>query len=603
MSGYDRVKQLFSFTRSTASGIFRNNLAFVSEWFSGIADGDKRHQARRAFQSLVLPMLLRGGVISESRRTVYRRLLEEQLDRADAEHHLAELDSLSPLTEAEAIRALLEISPEQLRHSAEMLLALAVALGESPDDLAEARRVAVASNLSEDEFEALHRQLSGENARKQRLLRSGRGLIVALIIIVIFVLTAKFLQSVIFGLILAFIMQPLEKFFERALSNRGNPVYWLIFLLELPVAPLRRLSRLITRRGFEPAEPEDAEKLRRERLIRRAVSLTFIVTLLCAAAAFWGVTKLTGRYMREVQKNVRVLGPGGQTGLENQYTALARTNYYLEKLRRRFEALPPVRYGLDFLSRLINDPELRAKSLEALLDHSGGIFSFTTGMVGSVISLLGNTLLAVFFALLFLGKMAALRPAEDGKTHRSEHLVRVFFNGIWLPGADENVIAEAGRIIGGVLFRLRVWLKGYLTLILVDSTFYTTSFFFLGVPYFLPLGILAGCGIALPYLGPVLSCAATLLVTLACGGASGNLLVAIIICYLIYNGIIEQFILYPAVIGESLGLSTLETIIMVLLGAIFAGIPGMILALPAASAAKYIIPQIYRGLTDRKKQP
>ena len=101
----------------------------------------------------------------------------------------------------------------------------------------------------------------------------------------------------------------------------------------------------------------------------------------------------------------------------------------------------------------------------------------------------------------------------------------------------------------------------------------------------------------------VLSCAATLLVTLACGGASGNLLVAIIICYLIYNGIIEQFILYPAVIGESLGLSTLETIIMVLLGAIFAGIPGMILALPAASAAKYIIPQIYRGLTDRKKQP
>ena len=62
---------------------------------------------------------------------------------------------------------------------------------------------------------------------------------------------------------------------------------------------------------------------------------------------------------------------------------------------------------------------------------------------------------------------------------------------------------------------------------------------------------------------------------------------------MIYNGIIEQFILYPAVIGESLGLTTLETIIVVLLGAIFAGIPGMILALPTASVAKYLVPRIY----------
>ena len=136
---------------------------------------------------------------------------------------------------------------------------------------------------------------------------------------------------------------------------------------------------------------------------------------------------------------------------------------------------------------------------------------------------------------------------------------------------------------------------------MLDSTVYTICFFFIGVPFFLPLGILAGCGIALPYLGPILSCCITILVTLAAGDASGNMLLAIIICYLIYNGIIEQFILYPAVIGESLGLSTLETIIVILLGAVFAGIPGMIFALPTASVAKYIIPEIYRGLIPEKK--
>ena len=63
---------------------------------------------------------------------------------------------------------------------------------------------------------------------------------------------------------------------------------------------------------------------------------------------------------------------------------------------------------------------------------------------------------------------------------------------------------------------------------------------------------------------------------------------------IIHNGIIEQFFIYPAIIGESLGLTTLETIIVVLLGGIIAGIPGLIFALPVASVIKYLVPQIYR---------
>ena len=71
-------------------------------------------------------------------------------------------------------------------------------------------------------------------------------------------------------------------------------------------------------------------------------------------------------------------------------------------------------------------------------------------------------------------------------------------------------------------------------------------------------------------------------------------LFGLLLFYLIYSGIIEQFILYPAVIGESLGLTALETIIVVLLGAVFAGVAGMIFALPAASVIKFIVPKIYR---------
>ena len=133
---------------------------------------------------------------------------------------------------------------------------------------------------------------------------------------------------------------------------------------------------------------------------------------------------------------------------------------------------------------------------------------------------------------------------------------------------------------------------------LIDSTVYTILFGLLDVPCFPLLGILAGCGILLPYVGPICSCCITLLVTWIAGDASFAQLVLVGCCYLLYNGVIEQFILYPLVIGESLGLTTLETIIVVLLGAIFAGIAGMILALPAASVIKYLVPRIYRCWDD-----
>jgi predicted PurR-regulated permease PerM len=100
-------------------------------------------------------------------------------------------------------------------------------------------------------------------------------------------------------------------------------------------------------------------------------------------------------------------------------------------------------------------------------------------------------------------------------------------------------------------------------------------------------------GVLLPYIGPIASASLTILVCLAAGDASMLQIVAVACVYLIYNGIIEQFFLYPSVIGDRLGLTTLETIIVVLLGALFGGIPGMIFSLPATSVMKYLIQQIY----------
>ena len=69
------------------------------------------------------------------------------------------------------------------------------------------------------------------------------------------------------------------------------------------------------------------------------------------------------------------------------------------------------------------------------------------------------------------------------------------------------------------------------------------------------------------------------------------------------NMVIEQLFLYPAFVGEALGLNTLETIAVVLLGGLMAGLTGVIFAVPAASIIKYLIPKIYKTLADQTPKP
>ncbi len=51
-----------------------------------------------------------------------------------------------------------------------------------------------------------------------------------------------------------------------------------------------------------------------------------------------------------------------------------------------------------------------------------------------------------------------------------------------------------------------------------------------------------------------------------------------------------------ALVGEALGLNVLETLIVVLLGGLFAGLAGVIFAVPAASVLKFLIPRVYQSL-------
>ncbi len=591
--------------------------------FSG--SEDEEEMLRRTLIALIKTVLSEDGrELSDADYEAVRYQLRDY-PPGEIRQMLEKLRNSPLISAAEAATVLEKIPDTEKEKVIRALLTLAIGSGRLFRKQPLIQELASRLGMSRQEYAELREELLLRHQQRRKIIKSGAGIVVALIVLVVFILTATLLRSVIFGLIAAYIMLPVEQYFERRLADRHTWLYRIFRLFSRVTEPLNALSRAL-RRSRKP-RPTKRERTLRDRRTRiaRAVSLTCGTLLLFLLAIVVLLGNLSSGYVAKIrhaeEKAAAVVrnmnadaaitaGGANAEGSALKDNALERffapMLHYLDNLRTRFDRMPLVQSTLAELSRALNDEASQRELVKMVLKRTGGFFSFTASVFGALCNLLLDLLLTVFFFLLFLTKLAEFCSGNAGAGKQSEYLVRTVFNGSWLPGANEETLLEAERIISEVIGKLKTWLRGYLSLVLIDATVYTAAFYFLQVPYFFILGPLAGCGILLPYIGPVASAVLTVLVTLAVDGAAASTLqiCGIIGTYLIYNGIIEQFILYPVVIGESLGLSTLETIIVVLLGAIFAGITGMILAIPAAAVLKYLVPQIYHCLdrSDRKER-
>jgi len=582
-------------------------------------DGDNvTEKCRMAGLAVVRRLLDDGtGSIDPRKLELYKRLLESESLVSDIGREIDDLRNAEQLSPAEAALRLAPLPAAGRVRLLRFLLALAAAADCPAADFAMLSHFAGDLEIPLTDYHKLRKEVTEEVIRRRRIISSGAGIAAAVIVVLVFILTATLLKSVIFGLIIAYLLLPIEKFFERRLrAGRGIGHYFFNFV-SLICSPLISLSHRVMRRSMQE-EGAGEKKLRRERsFIRQAMAQTLLLVSGAVIALIVVFSVCTEHYVSDIslkmrswqeQRQAAAAAAAAETDDSGENTAekssgigeevsriFEQAHDYLDTLQLRFERLPVVQLLLKQMKAMLEDEKTQQELAAFILKRSGGVVSFTAGVLGMLAAVLCDLLLTIFFALLFLMKLAEFCSEDESRSRRREYLVRSVLSSKWLPGANESTIREARRIINGILDRLRIWVRGYLTLVLVDSTVYTTVFFLLKVPYFPILGLLAGCGILLPYIGPIISAAITVLVTLAMGGSSGAQLLAIVTAYLIYNGIIEQFILYPAVIGDSLGLTTLETIIVVLLGAIFAGVPGMLFALPATSILKYLVPQFYRS--------
>lgn len=117
------------------------------------------------------------------------------------------------------------------------------------------------------------------------------------------------------------------------------------------------------------------------------------------------------------------------------------------------------------------------------------------------------------------------------------------------------------------------------------------GFYFIGLPNALPLGVIAGIGHLVPYLGPIIGgIPAIVLSIMQTGDLSQVPLIMMIVAltYTLDNGFIQ-----PYVFSKSVDMHPIIIILLIIIGSELFGLLGMLLAVPTATVVKTAVTEIY----------
>ncbi len=118
----------------------------------------------------------------------------------------------------------------------------------------------------------------------------------------------------------------------------------------------------------------------------------------------------------------------------------------------------------------------------------------------------------------------------------------------------------------------------------------------IGLPYFLVIGIIAGAGNLIPYLGPVIGFIPAILAALMNPeGITFWVIIRILIVFATVQ-FIEGTFIYPIAVGKSVNLHPLVVIIGVTVGGQLGGVLGMLIAIPFISIIKVSFEVLYSYL-------
>jgi len=230
--------------------------------------------------------------------------------------------------------------------------------------------------------------------------------------------------------------------------------------------------------------------------------------------------------------------------------------------------IPPLIAELTGLIKFINLPGLQQEfqSFEFTLDGVSTLASQVGSSVGTFLSIISSTFSGIFTTFtLFVMSFFLLQGRET-----------LYKKVRWFTNREEH-LEKAKDFINDLEAQLGGWVRGELILMLVIGSMTYLGLTALGIPYALPLAILAGLLEILPNIGPTIAAIPAIVIAFITQGplvAGGVLILNIVIQQL------ENNIIVPKVMNDNAHVSPLVSIVSILIGLKLGGVIGALLAVP-----------------------
>lgn len=200
------------------------------------------------------------------------------------------------------------------------------------------------------------------------------------------------------------------------------------------------------------------------------------------------------------------------------------------------------------------------------LGEVGNVAKQLQGSVNAVYSIISSTFTGVFTIITVL--VISLYLMIDRK--------RLYLRATWFTNKKKE-LNSVKDLIDSLEHQLGGWVRGQLILMIVIGVVTYLGVILLGLPYAVPLGLLAALLEILPNLGPTLAAIPAIILAFVTLGPVMALVTA-----LFYN-LMQQFensFVVPKVMKENVDVSPLASIINILVGLKLGGVIGALLAIP-----------------------
>lgn len=228
---------------------------------------------------------------------------------------------------------------------------------------------------------------------------------------------------------------------------------------------------------------------------------------------------------------------------------------------------------LDNFSKVITD---------FIKDNSEDVITVTTEVVGSVVNIVSKGIISIVFAIYILAQ--------------KENLIRQF-NKLMTAYLKPKVIDKIKNIAGQANRTFSSFVTGQCLEAVIFGTLCFIGMIIFRIPYALPIAVLLGFTALIPIFGAII------------GTVLGAVLIFMVspvkaIIFIVFVLIIQQLennLIYPKVVGKSIGLPGMWVLLSVTVGGSVGGLIGLIIATPLCSLLYALVSQTVNDRLKRNK--